>query len=172
MSALDTLAQRFSNWDPPCLGVREKVWLPKVFTFLNVLQYSIQNMQTNVTRCTDTRQVLKGISIVTSLKQHAIRAHSLFRSLSGCLHALITRAGLPSSHTCNRQPSLTASDLRGDMASWAGALADRPRLVLKKISEIWNYFGYEADSEGKPIDTQRPVCKTCFKATQAKGGNT
>ena len=43
---------------------------------------------------------------------------------------------------------------------------------FKKISEIWNYFGYEADCEGKPIDTQRPVCKTCFKATQAKGGNT
>ena len=58
------------------------------------------------------------------------------------------------------------------MASCAGALADRPRLVLKKRSEIWKYFGYEADCEGKPIDTQRPVCKACFKATQAKGGNT
>ena len=61
------------------------------------------------------------------------------------------------------------------MASCAGALADRPRLVLKKIyvrNKIWKYFGYEADCEGKPIDTQRPVCKTCFKATQAKGGNT
>src|SRR4029434_10057431 len=63
---------------------------------------------------------------------HAIRAHSLFRSLSGCLHALTARAGLPSSHTCNRQPTLTASDLRGDMCSCAGALVDRPRLVEKK----------------------------------------
>jgi len=26
-------------------------------------------------------------------------------------------------------------------------------------SEIWKYFGYFADSEEKPTDRQRPVCK-------------
>src|SRR4029434_1854097 len=31
----------------------------------------------------------------TSLKMHAFTAHSLFRSLSGCLHALNARAGCP-----------------------------------------------------------------------------
>ena len=139
----------------------------------------------NVARCTGTRKVpryhyvkndtiLHIFSTDTSLKKHAIRAHSLFRSLSGCLHALTARAGLPISHTCNRQPSLTASDLRGDMASCTGAVADRPRLVERKDarSEIWKYFGYEADTEGKPIDIHRPVCKTYFKSNQAKGGNT
>ena len=96
---------------------------------------------TSVARCTGTRKVprypyVKNDTILhifgtgTSLKKHAIRAHSLFRSLSGCLHALTARAGLPSSHTCK-------------------------------------YFGYEADTEGKPIDTHRT-----FKSTQAKGGNT
>ena len=39
-------------------------------------------------------------------------------------------------------------------------------------NKIWKYFGYEAECEGKPIDTQRPICKTCFKVTLAKGGNT
>src|SRR4029434_173124 len=56
------------------------------------------------------------------------------------------------------QLSHTASDLRGDMASCAGALADRPRLVLKKIyvrNKIWKYFGYEAECEGKPIEIGR-----------------
>src|SRR4029434_9484631 len=63
----------------------------------------------NVARCTGTRKVplypyvkndtiLHIFGIGTSLKKHAIRAHSLFRSLSGCLHALTARAGLPSSH--------------------------------------------------------------------------
>src|SRR4029434_1006231 len=64
----------------------------------------------SVARCTGTRKVpryhyvkndtiLHIFSTDTSLKKHAIRAHSLFRSLSGCLHALTARAGLPSSHT-------------------------------------------------------------------------
>ena len=62
--------------------------------------------------------------------------------------------GAASSHIHSRQPSLT--DSRGDMTSSSGALADRPRLVDKKDgrSKIWNYFGYIADSEGKPTDTK------------------
>ena len=58
--------------------------------------------QTSVARCTGTRKVprypyVKNDTILhifgtgTSLKKHAIRAHSLFRSLSGCLHALTDR---------------------------------------------------------------------------------
>ena len=67
------------------------------------------------------------------------------------------------------------------MASSSGAFVDHPRLVdngrsgmaeWHGRSEIWNYFRYIADSEGKPTDTQRPVCKFSFKATQTKGGNT
>jgi len=34
------------------------------------------------------------------------------------------------------------------------------------------YFAYVADSHGKPTDTYKPVCKRCFKCTQAKGANT
>ena len=90
-------------------------------------------LHASVARCTGTRKVprypyvkndtiLHSFGTGTSLKKHAIRTHSLFRSLSGCLHALTARC---------------------------------------------KYFGYEADTEGKPIDTHRP-----FKFTQAKGGDT
>ena len=60
------------------------------------------------------------------------------------------------------------------MATSSEAPADRPRLVNKKDgrSEIWNHFAYLADSEGKPEDTLKPVCKTCYRGVQTKGGNT
>lgn len=60
------------------------------------------------------------------------------------------------------------------MAASSEALADRPRLVNKKDgrSEIWNFFAYLADINDNPIDTLKPVCKTCFKGIQTKGGNT
>lgn len=44
------------------------------------------------------------------------------------------------------------------MASYLGAVADRPRLVDRKDarSVIGRYFGYKADTEGKPMDTTDP----------------
>ena len=39
-------------------------------------------------------------------------------------------------------------------------------------SEIWKYFSYISDSEGKPTDPTRPVCKKCFRSLQTKGANT
>ncbi|KAL1250025.1 hypothetical protein QQF64_021030 [Cirrhinus molitorella] len=60
------------------------------------------------------------------------------------------------------------------MAANTGALLDRPQLVEKvdARSEIWHYFAYIADSQGKPTDITKPICKKCFNPTQAKGANT
>ena len=60
------------------------------------------------------------------------------------------------------------------MAASGSATAAAPRLVDKKDarSEMWKYLSYISDSEGKPTDTTRPVCKTCFRSLQTKGANT
>ena len=60
------------------------------------------------------------------------------------------------------------------MAASGSATAAAPRLVDKKDarSEIWKYLSDISDSEGKPTDTTRPVCKTCFRSLQTKGANT
>ena len=49
--------------------------------------------------------------------------------------------------------------------------------LVKKPSTksiVWNYFGLQADGDGKIIleKEDRPVCRACKKAVQAKGGNT
>ena len=48
--------------------------------------------------------------------------------------------------------------------------ANRPMLVEEADarSEIWKYFTFVADSEGKPTDTTKPVCKSVM----TKGANT
>ncbi|CAM4652314.1 unnamed protein product [Leuciscus chuanchicus] len=53
-------------------------------------------------------------------------------------------------------------------------VAAGPRLVEKDDarSEIWKYFAYLADSDGKATDKSRPVCRQCNKQIQTKGANT
>lgn len=34
-------------------------------------------------------------------------------------------------------------------------------------SNIWNYFAYISDSQGKPTDTRKPVSKRFYKAIQS-----
>lgn len=65
--------------------------------------------------------------------------------------------------------------MRAMVANVPGAsLADRPWLVdiADAKSEIWHCFAYIANSQGNPMQTIKPVCKRCFKATQTKGANT
>ena len=57
------------------------------------------------------------------------------------------------------------------MAADPRAFADRSRLVNKVEVKIWHYYAYIADSQGKPTDTTKHVCKRCFKPTQTKGAN-
>ncbi|XP_063757877.1 E3 SUMO-protein ligase ZBED1-like [Eleginops maclovinus] len=62
-----------------------------------------------------------------------------------------------------------------EMAACASdTVAAGPRLVDKDDarSEIWRYFAYLADSEGKATDMSRPVCRKCYKQLQTKGANT
>ena len=41
---------------------------------------------------------------------------------------------------------------------------------------VWNYFGFEADEDGKPINTEKAICHIASgygkKPVLAKGGNT
>ena len=59
------------------------------------------------------------------------------------------------------------------MAANISAVANHPQLLDKTDtqSEIWHYFAYTADSQGKPTNTTKPVCERCFKTTQTKGAN-
>lgn len=52
-----------------------------------------------------------------------------------------------------------------DMVKSTSAL---PWLVNKADtqSELWNYFAYNASTEGKLMDTTKPFCKRCFKPMQ------
>ncbi len=56
----------------------------------------------------------------------------------------------------------------------ASAAPPQPALVDKEHSRsaIWKYFGYEANEHGKPKDTSKPICKSCYRAVLTKGANT
>ena len=41
-----------------------------------------------------------------------------------------------------------------------------------KKSSVWEYFGFEADDEGKPVNEDRPICKKCSRTVATKSGNT
>ena len=41
-----------------------------------------------------------------------------------------------------------------------------------KKSPVWEYFGFEADDEGKPVNKDRPICKKCPRTVATKSGNT
>ena len=80
-----------------------------------------------------------------------------------------------SPHARTQQAALSCDNLYSEMAeSENDTVAAGPRLVDKDDarSEIWKYFAYLADSEGKASDTARPVCRQCFKQLQTKGANT
>ncbi|KAJ8354691.1 hypothetical protein SKAU_G00222580 [Synaphobranchus kaupii] len=54
------------------------------------------------------------------------------------------------------------------------ANVDAESLVSKKgtNSPIWQSFGFVGDENGKPIDTDNPICKLCMRSVSARGGNT
>ena len=39
-------------------------------------------------------------------------------------------------------------------------------------SPIWTYFGLESGDDDKPVSTEHVICRTCYAAVAAKGGNT
>ena len=39
-------------------------------------------------------------------------------------------------------------------------------------SLVWDYFGVKVDTNGKPIDNTRAVCRSCRQTVLAKSGNT
>ena len=39
-------------------------------------------------------------------------------------------------------------------------------------SSIWRYFGFVPDANGKPANTDEPVCKLCRTVAHTKTGNT
>ncbi|XP_066568488.1 GTPase IMAP family member 4 isoform X2 [Amia ocellicauda] len=70
-------------------------------------------------------------------------------------------------HLRDQHPSQHREALRLDMAAAA------PKLVDKEgaRSEIWHFFGFQAAESGGPRHSA-PLCRRCFKACTAKGGNT
>ncbi|KAL6456345.1 hypothetical protein MHYP_G00348880 [Metynnis hypsauchen] len=60
------------------------------------------------------------------------------------------------------------------MAAKANAVCSQPVLISKESSRsaVWKYFGFEADTDGKPKDMNKPVCKRCFRNISTKGANT
>ncbi len=56
----------------------------------------------------------------------------------------------------------------------ASAAPPQPALVDKEHSRsaIWKYFGYKTNEHGKPKDTSKPICKSCYRAVLTKGANT
>ena len=59
----------------------------------------------------------------------------------------------------------------GHMKTWQL----RTELVSKpgaKKSPLWEYFGFEADDKGKPVNEDRPICKKCSRTVATKSGNT
>ena len=42
----------------------------------------------------------------------------------------------------------------------------------RSTSIVWKYFGFEADERGKPLKTDRPICRLCQTEVSAKDGNT
>ena len=62
--------------------------------------------------------------------------------------------------------------MHGEDASGSGdnelALVEKQ----KAKSPAWNFFGYKPNSNGKPMDENKPVCKICHGEVTVKGGNT
>jgi len=48
-------------------------------------------------------------------------------------------------------------------------LVEKPN---KKTSRVWEHFGFEPDSSGKPKNEDRPICKLCWRTVATKGSNT
>lgn len=123
------------------------------------------------------------------LKKHSVSVQRAAPSLSFPGHTLCTqgRVGVPyflsslARALRYRQQQWQAGGVERvrervmlEMATSLEAPADRPWLVNKKDrrNEIWNYFAFVTDREGKPTVTLKPVYKTCHKGVQTKGGNT
>ena len=51
-----------------------------------------------------------------------------------------------------------------------------PQLVKKPQSNsiVWDYFGLRTTENGAVLtsETDKPICRTCFRSVPAKGGNT
>ena len=50
----------------------------------------------------------------------------------------------------------------------------RSDLVSKKktTSAVWEYFGFQANQKGEPVNTDEAICKLCNKKVIARDGNT
>ena len=48
-------------------------------------------------------------------------------------------------------------------------LVEKPN---KKTSLVWDHFGFEPDSSGKPKNEDKPICKLCRRTVATKGSNT
>ena len=60
-------------------------------------------------------------------------------------------------------------------ASTASGSGDNELVLVEKQkakSPVWNFFGYKPNSNGKPMDENKPVCKICHREVAVKGGNT
>ena len=42
----------------------------------------------------------------------------------------------------------------------------------KTKSAVWNFFLVESDSDGRPSNTNKPICCKCFEPVAASYGNT
>ena len=47
-------------------------------------------------------------------------------------------------------------------------------LVSKKntTSAVWEYFGFQANEKGEPVNTDEAICKLCYKKVTARDANT
>jgi BED zinc finger len=43
---------------------------------------------------------------------------------------------------------------------------------LNSTSKIWNFFGFDSDTRGYPIDNGKPKCRSCLREISCKSGNT
>ena len=95
-----------------------------------------------------------------------------------CVCSALCFHSLHCSRACSPSPlkhalAARACEKTSSMAASGSETAAAPRLVDKKDarSEMWKYCSYISDSEGKPTDTTRPVCKKCFRSLQTKGAH-
>jgi len=55
-----------------------------------------------------------------------------------------------------------------EVSTAASSLVSKPNCK----SAVWKYFGFRPDSNGKPDDMDKPLCKVCQTVVHAKTGNT
>ena len=87
-------------------------------------------------------------------------------------YCLAMEADLEASMDCDVLTDETDSSLSLITEASSGSLSQQ--LVQKKntTSQVWRYFGFEPDSNGRPKNCDSPKCKLCLLCVTAKWGNT